>query len=89
VDTIRGYRNAMGGASDAPLDGESLLFGPGGALDSIGLVSVVVELEQVLAERSGGPVSLMNDRALSRSSSPFRTVGSLAEYAMEQLSAHD
>ena len=35
--------------------------------------------------RVGRNVSLMNDRAMSQTRSPFRTVRSLAEYAMAQL----
>ncbi len=83
--TVRDYCVSMRGA-DGPIGPDTALFGPDGALDSIGLVSIVVELEQTLSDREGQEISLMNDRALSRTRSPFRTVRSLAEYALEQLS---
>jgi acyl carrier protein len=58
------------------------LFGKDGILDSTGLVSLVVALEQGIQDEYGISISLADDRALSRKSSPYRTIGSLAEYAV-------
>ncbi|HYK40847.1 MAG TPA: acyl carrier protein [Thermoanaerobaculia bacterium] len=85
VETVEGYRVSTGGEG-GPVARETALFGPSGALDSLGLVSVLVELEQKVADRLGRTVSLMDDRAMSQASSPFRTVGSLADYLGAQLS---
>ena len=86
IETVRAYRVAMNAGDQTPIEPETSLFGPGGTLDSIGLVSVVIELEQKLSDLSGRDVSLMNDRAMSRSHNPFRTPRALAEYAHGQLS---
>jgi D-alanine--poly(phosphoribitol) ligase subunit 2 len=61
------------------------LFGAGGALDSLGLVSLVVALEQRIAEGCGVEVTLADEKAMSRRSSPFRTVGALTDYVLEVL----
>ena len=66
---------------DAPL------FGPGAALDSLGLVSVVVAVEQSLADEFEVELSLASDRAFAQKNSPFRTIGSLADYAESLLRA--
>lgn len=84
VETVDGYHLAMQGTSEE-LTVETCLFGPSGLLDSLGLVSVLVELEQKLSDACGRPVSLMDDKAMSETSSPFRTIGSLAEYLGRQL----
>ncbi len=84
VKTVQGYRMTMDGLADA-LGPETRLFGPSGVLDSLGLVSVIVELEQKLSDLQVREVSLMNDRALSQMQSPFRTVRSLADYVKAQL----
>jgi acyl carrier protein len=84
AETVRTYALTMHDG-DSPVGPDTQLFGPSGVLDSIGLVSVVVELEQALTDRVGRDVSLMNDRAMSQTRSPFLTVRSLAEYAMDQL----
>jgi acyl carrier protein len=85
-ETVRGYSLTMGGAGQR-LEPDTPLFGPKGVLDSLGLVSVVVELEQALSDRTGREVSLMNDRAMSQTRSPFRTSQTLADYALAQISA--
>lgn len=59
---------------------ETALFGPEGILDSLGLVALIVDVEEAIAERTGVAITLGDDRAVSQRSSPFRTVGSLAEY---------
>lgn len=84
AETVRAYSVTLR-AADSPVGPDTQLFGPSGVLDSLGLVSVVVELEQTLTDRVGSNVSLMNDSAMSQTRSPFRTVRSLADYATSQL----
>lgn len=52
----------------------------GGALDSVNVVSLIVELEQEIDERCGVSITIADDLAMSQQRSPFRTVGSLADY---------
>ena len=60
---------------DAPL------FGRNGLLDSLGLVSLVVAVEQAIEDRFGVALSLADEKALSQTQSPYRTIASLAAYA--------
>ena len=60
---------------------ESTLFGKDGMLDSIGLVSLVVAVEQAIEDRYSISISLADERALVQANSPYKTIGSLAEYA--------
>ena len=64
---------------------ETVLFGEGSKLDSLGLVSVLVAVEQGVAELLGKEVSVANEDAMSRRSSPFRTVGTLTDYVCELI----
>ena len=61
------------------------LFGPQGIFDSLGLVTLVVAVEEAIAERHGRGISLADERALSQTQSPFRTIGTLADYARSLL----
>jgi acyl carrier protein len=61
------------------------LFGESGFLDSMSLVSLVVAVEQAIEDQFGKIVSLADEKALSRHHSPYRTIGSLAEYAAGEL----
>ena len=56
------------------------LFGRDGILDSMGLVNLVVALEEVIQERYGVAITLADERAMSKSESPFRTISSLDEH---------
>jgi acyl carrier protein len=60
---------------------ETPLFGREGVLDSLGLVALVVAVEQAIEDEYGVSVSLADERALSEGKSPFRTIGTLADYA--------
>jgi D-alanine--poly(phosphoribitol) ligase subunit 2 len=60
---------------------ETPLFGRDGVLDSLGLVALVVAVEQAIEDHYGVTVSLADERALSERRSPFRTIGALADYA--------
>lgn len=61
---------------------ESQLFGGDSPLDSTALVSLVVEVEQQVNDGCGTSIVLADDRAMSQKRSPFRRVGSLADYVM-------
>jgi acyl carrier protein len=61
---------------DAPL------FGPGSALDSLGLVSLLIDIEDALRDR-GIEVMLSDARAMSQKRSPFRSVAALVAFIQE------
>jgi hypothetical protein len=67
------------------LDEHVELFGRSGIFDSLGLVSLVVAVEEAVADRYGRALSLADERALSETRSPFRTIGTLAEYTQRLL----
>jgi acyl carrier protein len=60
-------------AADAPF------FGPTSLLDSLGLVALLLDIEEALQAR-GRDVVLSDERAMSQTRSPFRTVESLVAY---------
>lgn len=66
-------------------DEETVLFGPDAGLDSLGLVSLILDVEEAVNEREGTALILADARALSRHRNPFRNVRSLADYVMSQL----
>ncbi len=61
------------------------LFGPDATLDSLALVSVIIDVETALTMSCDAPISLTDDRAMSREVSPFTDVGALTDYIMELL----
>ena len=64
---------------------DAILFGPEGALDSMGLVQFITEVEAVVEDEVGTSIVLANERAMSQRRSPFLSIGSLASYISELL----
>ena len=59
---------------------ETRIIGKGGKLDSVGLVNLIVAVEQMIEDEFEVPMTLADERAMSQNQSPFRTVRTLAEY---------
>jgi acyl carrier protein len=85
VSTVKEYCASRGTDGPVTIDSATRLFGRSGVLDSLGLVSVVVDVEQKLRDDLRIDIALMDDRAMSRNSSPFGTPDSLADYILELL----
>jgi acyl carrier protein len=85
LDVVDEVREQQQMDLDTVVGSDTKLFGEGGLFDSMGLVSLVVAVEQAIAERLGQSVQLADEKALSQRSSPYRTVASLAAYAAAQL----
>ncbi len=58
---------------------KAAVFGPESLLDSLGLVALLLDIEEGL-QAIGCEVVLSDDRAMSQARSPFRTVPSLVAY---------
>jgi len=58
------------------------LFAPESALDSLGLVSLLIDIEEALSDR-GVDVTLSDARAMSPTLSPFRSVPALVDYIVQ------
>ena len=57
-----------------------VIFGVSGRLDSLGLVTLIVAIEQRIEEEFGVTITLTDEGAMSQTDSPFRTIGALADY---------
>jgi acyl carrier protein len=64
-------------------DLNTVLFGTGSTIDSLTLVSFIVDLESLLSEKYSQSISLTDDRAMTREKSPFSSVNDLVEYIEE------
>lgn len=64
------------------------LFGPDAEIDSLSLVSLIVDVETALNVDFDLPVSLTDDRAMTREVSPFTDVQALKDYILELAAEH-
>jgi hypothetical protein len=82
LDAIRAANAARAPENQLPIGPEAAVFGPGSPLDSLGLVALLIDIEDALAAR-GLELSLSDSRAMSQRHSPFRTVPTLTSYIQE------
>ena len=59
------------------------LFGVNAEIDSLSLVSLIVDIETELNSEFDMEISLTDDRAMTRSESPFLNVETLTSYILE------
>ena len=67
---------------------DTILSGNSGTLDSIGLVNLIVATEQKIEEEFDLTIVLADERAMSQENSPFKTIGTLANYISSLLEEH-
>ena len=59
---------------------QTRLFGADAVIDSLSLVSIIVDVESEASDALGFPVSLTDDRAIDQEVSPFTSPDTLAAY---------
>lgn len=59
------------------------LYGKGGVLDSLSLVTLVVAVEGALEKEFGMTFVLADDKAFSQRVSPFKSVRTLTDYVVQ------
>ena len=62
-----------------------ILVGYPSALDSMQIVVLLLDIEQMFLDRYGLSLTLVNEKAISQKNSPFRTVNTLANYILGLL----
>ena len=64
---------------------DAVLYGKTGKLESIDVVTLIMEVEDQIKAEFGKCITIADDRAMSLENSPFLTVGSLTNYVAELL----
>ncbi len=70
-----------------PVSSDTALFGHGGWLDSLGLVNLIVIVEEQIFEKFGVEITLSDDRAISQHDGPFQNVQTLTAYVSKLIEA--
>jgi acyl carrier protein len=79
LDAMRSANLARAASSQLVVSPDAPFFGPGSSLDSLGLVALLLDIEEALQAR-GCDVVLSDERAMSQKRSPFRTVQTMVAY---------
>lgn len=68
---------------------ETSLYGRDSKLDSLGLVNLIVEVEESITDKFNRTITIADEKALSQKNSPFRTVETLANYVCSLLEENE
>ena len=80
LEALKEFRTHLGKKWTADLSPAMPLYGHSSEMDSLGLVQLLIDVEERVSDRYGVPVSLTDEKAMSQTHSPFRSVNSLAQY---------
>ena len=64
---------------------DSPLYGKNGRLESIDVVTLIMEVEDQIRDEFGTPITIADDRAMSQENSPFLSIRTLTDYVAELL----
>ena len=64
---------------------ETVLLGYGGTLDSLGLISLIVSLEDAVEQATGHRVVVLEEELLIDPAGPYRSVGQLVNWINTKL----
>ena len=85
LETINEYNDGLSKNDQISSDLDSSIYGGSSNLDSMGLVSFIVGLEQSIEDKFDQSISLADEKAMSQKSSPYQNINSLADYILKLL----
>ena len=85
IDSLKEYNQELQSKELQNPTIDTRLYGSYSALDSLGLVYIVSDLEDKIYQNFGKSIVLADERAMSQKTSPFRSVETLANYIQNLL----
>ena len=84
-DAIRRINELRDPEEQLPFREDTVLYSSNGSLNSLGLVSLILDVEEAINAQAGTELVLADAQAMSQKRNPFRNVQSLADYVMARL----
>jgi len=72
-------------ANHIPKSEDTALMGPESAIDSLGVVLLIVAIEQKVSQALGRTVVLTNNMLMSAEENPFKTLGALRDHILGSI----
>lgn len=85
VNTVKDFNESLPEDEKLSTDLNEALYGGDSRLDSLGLVSLIVGIEQNIEDHLEQTISLADEKAMSQKSNPFKNLDSLTSYIIEQV----
>ena len=85
LDSINEYNDGLLRDEQISTELDSSIYGGSSNLDSMGLVSFIVGLEQNIEDKFDQSISLADEKAMSQKKNPYSNIDSLADYISKLL----
>jgi D-alanine--poly(phosphoribitol) ligase subunit 2 len=85
IESINDFNEGLPENEQIDTDLDSPFYGNNSNLDSMGLVSLIVGIEQNIEDNFNVSISLADERAMSQKSSPYQTINILTDYILKLL----
>lgn len=69
-------------------ESDSEIFGDGSSIDSMDLVNTIILVEELIRDKSGVEIEIIDEQSIIGEDSPFKTVRSLSEHILRMLEKH-
>ena len=83
ISNVKSLVDTLPAEQKFTVDQNTILFGNGSNIDSLSLVSIIIDLETAFSDDYELEISLTDDKAMMREKSPFDSVKSLVDYINE------
>lgn len=85
VPAINEINQGAASTRQIELNESTRLIGEGSKIDSLGLVTLIVAIEEHAYNQTKKQITVASEKAVARTSSPFKTVQSLTSYVHELI----
>ena len=82
---IKDYNTQVNKKNQLPISIELELFSENGVLDSLGLVNLIMSIEEQFEDYLDTSIVIADEKAMSQKNSPFQSVHSMADYLSKEL----
>jgi hypothetical protein len=86
-NSVEAFNETVESAHQLKNSNETIIFGPGSTLDSLGFVNFIVTIESEIDSKFNKTIFIVDEQALEMVENPFRTIGSLKKLLIEKLKA--
>lgn len=87
LDELRKMANELQNTELLSCDSDTALMGANSALDSIALVTLLINIEESIGAKYSKEIVIADEKAMSQKISPFRSVRALAAYLEKVIKA--
>ena len=84
-DTVEEVNRQLPNEQQLQRSPDTIIVGDGGVLDSLGVISFLVALEDRLSRETGNAITLLDEEIISESDGSLKTIGHIEQFIISKL----